>query len=388
MSGVSDTEIRSELSERDRPGPSRLNRQADDRPIEDTVGQILIPIHELRAIQRQNEQMIKMMKQRNESSDSESDTDRESDKAPARKRARIERQNPNDNRNDMNENRDRVENQDDVERQMNMLLQNDNDIPANRPNDQNNDSDDDVIGNLQRDYDLNEDMGPEIDTKLASLVNTIVKGSMSEDKIEQKSNLHKKPRNVAYNVPKVNGEIWGIMDRNAKTKDLRSQRKQKLILTAMNCLAKVSQKCMESKDATLRSELLPTLTDAMGLVSRVNKELAMDRRASIVYAPGIDNKFRRLLSPDIPITDNLFGDDLKSAFSTIESSSKMGRALTASSKGGKRFPSKKYGNFNSGSKNGGRPRYIRYQGKNAMSYKEWQKFRENRPALKQRKDNQ
>ena len=203
--------------------------------------------------------------------------------------------------------------------------------------------------NLQREYSLDEDdvSGP-VDDNLAQLLDTMSKGNMSEETLTRRFETYKRPRNTSYNVPRVNIDVWSSMDRTTKTRDLKCQRKQKILLTAINSLVKVAQACVSNVELD-RRDTMNRVSDAIGLVFKTSKEISMDRRASIVFADGIDKKYRRLLSSDIPVTSWLFGDDLKGALASIEQSSKMSKAFG-------KFTKKR---FNSFSKNGKRFAYGR-----------------------------
>ena len=78
-------------------------------------------------------------------------------------------------------------------------------------------------------------MGPPINDQLAKVLKTMTKGKRDENKIKEKCEKHKRPSNVEQPVvPKVNPEIWGILDHTTQTADLKLQRKQKMLIKAVN----------------------------------------------------------------------------------------------------------------------------------------------------------
>ena len=67
-------------------------------------------------------------------------------------------------------------------------------------------------------------MGPPINDQLAKVLKTMTKGKMDENKIKEKCEKHKRLSNVEQPVvPKVNLEIWRILDHNTKSADLKLQ---------------------------------------------------------------------------------------------------------------------------------------------------------------------
>ena len=67
-------------------------------------------------------------------------------------------------------------------------------------------------------------------------------------------------------------------------------------------------------------------------------ELSMESRANILNAQNVNQKYRKLAAEEIPVTECLFGNDLKSVLSAIDSSSKLGFSMTQSHRGRKYFP--------------------------------------------------
>ena len=90
------------------------------------------------------------------------------------------------------------------------------------------------------------------------------------------------------------------------------------------------KKKMKSKLGKLK--LVRDVLDAVGL------DLSMECRAKILYALTVNhNQKRKLASEKIPVTEFLFGNDLK-FLSATDSSSKLGFSMTTP-RGRKYFPS-------------------------------------------------
>ena len=322
---------------------------------------IRFPNEDWQAMKKQNREILDMLRRKrwNESSDSSS-SDSEDDYRNHKRRKVV---NEGRGRPQENENERRARNpapppaqpepqnvqnhndddniDDDVQDQINRLMNADgNDNPLDDlPQGDNVNLDD-----LQQEYALDDEVGATINDNLASLLDTMAKGTMTEETLNRRFTTYKRPRNVSYDVPKVNMDVWAMMERSVKTRDLKSQRKQKIMLTAVNSLIKVAQVCVSNEATLTKRDTMHHISDAMGLIFKASKEVSMDRRASIVLSNNFDKKYRRLLSSDIPVTHWLFGDDLKSTLSSIDQSSKMSKAMG-------RIPKKHFNRF---SKNGKR----------------------------------
>ena len=183
-------------------------------------------------------------------------------------------------------------------------------------------------------------MGPPINDQLAKVLKTMTKGKMDENKIKETCEKHKRPSNVEQPVvPKVNPEIWGILDHNTKSADLKLQRKQKMLIKAVNALACSCDTCVGSKSQELKN-LIKNPSDAMSLNMKVVHEISLERRSRILSSPNVNKKYRKL-STDLPVTDFLFGNDLKAVLSSFDSTSKLGSNYVQSSRGKKYLKKKR-----------------------------------------------
>jgi len=88
-----------------------------------------------------------------------------------------------------------------------------------------------LLDDTEQEFELDSEVGPPINDQLAKVLKTTTKEKMDENKIKEKSEKHKRQSNVEQPVvPHVNPEIWGILDHNTKTADLKLKRKQTLML--------------------------------------------------------------------------------------------------------------------------------------------------------------
>ncbi|XP_070210554.1 uncharacterized protein [Littorina saxatilis] len=203
----------------------------------------------------------------------------------------------------------------------------------------NSSSETDELELIQHDFENDEDVGEIINDKLAKVLDTMSKGKITEEKMKEKLSAHKRPSNCDFCVPRVNAEIWGVMDHSAKSVDCKAQKTQKQLMTATYVLATVADTCTKSSSVETKTLMKPIL-EAAGLVLKTIHDLSLDRRNRILNSQSLNRKYKKLASSEIPITNNLFGDDLKGAFAQIDTTSKLGQSFTVSSKGNKFFPTR------------------------------------------------
>lgn len=194
------------------------------------------------------------------------------------------------------------------------------------------------LDDIEQEYEGESDSGPAIHEKFAKLLLTMSKGKMEVETLKMKLEKHKRPQNCEMLiVPRVNPEIWAVMDNVAKSADLKTQKLQKNILKATIAMVKAGDMCVQSSSTEMKSTLRD-ITDAIGINLKTIHDLSMERRQKILSASNINQKYKKLASGEIEISDLLFGNDLKSVLSSIESSSKLGLSMTQSNRGRKFSP--------------------------------------------------
>ena len=76
---------------------------------------------------------------------------------------------------------------------------------------------------------------------------------------------------------------------------------QKILLRATFALAKTGDTRVKSASSEMKA-LLRDVTDAIGLNLKTVHEFFMDRRAKILSAQNVNQKYRKLASEQIPVT--------------------------------------------------------------------------------------
>ena len=134
-------------------------------------------------------------------------------------------------------------------------------------------NEDDVFGELSKLYASKGTVSDPINAKLASLVDKMVKTSLSsEEKLKGKHEKYNRPENCEHLInTTVNPEFWSKVRSNTRSRDLKMQKLETSLLKSMIPIVNISDKLLElksnSKSAfeTDVSEFLQLLPDSYGI---------------------------------------------------------------------------------------------------------------------------
>ena len=155
---------------------------------------------------------------------------------------------------------------------------------------------------------------------------------------------HKRPENCPVTVPKVNQEIWGLIDHQRDLKVQRDQR-QEIWRSKGTKDAWSRRLTLWQKSLMVWQNNLPHTTKwcwKTSLILKTSHELSVERTFKIVHSRQVNRKYQKLASNDVPITEYLFGDDLKGSLTAIDLTSRLGQLF-----GAQRTPGKFVGSFQS-----------------------------------------
>ena len=169
------------------------------------------------------------------------------------------------------------------------------------------------------DHDLDEelkdtdDVGPQVNPKIAQLVNTRLTKPLTGDKLKTKTEKYKRPENVEYlTETKVNPAIWADMRSETRMRDMKLKKVQSYLIKGLQAVTELVSDLHEArktKDQKVNlDDCCQRAFDSITLLSSANYQLNVRRRESI--KPDLHPNYKRLCSPDVPITKHLFGDDL------------------------------------------------------------------------------
>ena len=171
-------------------------------------------------------------------------------------------------------------------------------------------------------YEDNQKFGPNVDDKLAELLDRAIDKPMPKDKSKELSAKYLVPGNCKrLEVPVVNREMWTAL-KDKQEGDLAMQAIQKHLKTALvpNLMALEIYK--NKGDQTQIPQLLKD-----GFKILANGICQCNRKRKALIKPGIPAKYRKVCNLDIPITENLFGDDIDSRVDEIERQEKRSQTL-------------------------------------------------------------
>lgn len=212
-----------------------------------------------------------------------------------------------------------------------------------------------VLSSLKQDMQKDE-TGPNVDNELASIINTLIKDGLPDEKLQDKMNKYHRPGNCE-NLTKVrvNQAVWDNLSPSVRSQDVRMQKVQTSLFKGMCALTSMINKLVDQIPLfPVGNDMLQEATDAFAMFANANTELNHRRRELI--KPDLHNDYKHLCSSSIPITDQLFGDDLPKQVKDLTEVNRVGKKVTTSTGSFSRphFDSRNSRNYTSHSSSRGR----------------------------------
>ena len=158
----------------------------------------------------------------------------------------------------------------------------------------------------------NSKKSPDVEEKIAGLVNNILTGELSQDSVKERGEKYPPTANCKYlTATMVNEEIWDLLSRKNRSVDLAFQRVQEPLihgLSSLTILADRLFKDIQSAKTVDARETLKHVMDSIALFGHANWKLNRKRREMI--KPDLNPPYTRLCKEEIKPTTKLFGDDL------------------------------------------------------------------------------
>ena len=140
-------------------------------------------------------------------------------------------------------------------------------------------------------------VGENIDPVIATSMQYLMTNKLAEKALTEMLDKYETPANArAMCVPKVNAPIWDSLKAHTRNVDLKLQKIHKLVMKGTIAMTKGKSDMNEDEQNSLTC------------LAAANFEMNMMRRDLI--RPGLQEKFALLCKPTVPVTENLFGDDL------------------------------------------------------------------------------
>ena len=126
----------------------------------------------------------------------------------------------------------------DVEGDINSLIQQSSSLPEPSLGEKN-----EILGAIVQEYDLEEKCGPPVNEKMAVILNKMTPSKLADDKLKEKRMQYTRPKNCEKLVgTKVNPEIWAKISPATRSRDLKLQKIQTMLLKPTTVLVEVTGK--------------------------------------------------------------------------------------------------------------------------------------------------
>ena len=161
--------------------------------------------------------------------------------------------------------------------------------------------------------------GPAISQSLADLINTACTSQCLTDSLIDKFKI---PENCdKLPAPRVNGEFWKVMSKRAQGYDKYFSDTQNLVAAGMVSIIELAD-ALKGQVAS-NSQAKDLITDTLTLMGQVQYNLSIRRRYMI--RPHLKRKYQNLCNYHVPISSNLFGDELSKEIKNCDAAVSVGK---------------------------------------------------------------
>jgi hypothetical protein len=180
---------------------------------------------------------------------------------------------------------------------------------------------DDLLGSISQENMLIEICGPPVNTKLADIINIRFSSPLNTSKLKEKQEKYLRPENCnKLMVPDVNTMLKGLFKPQSLLKDKGYQYIQQAITKVACVIAQHTQGILSKTPMDTRTAVT-ALTDALAMLGHAHLQLSHKRREQLVYT--LKPHYKGLNSPDVPITTNLFGDDIVKTLGDVKKAKQL-----------------------------------------------------------------
>ena len=177
----------------------------------------------------------------------------------------------------------------------------------------------DLLALIDQDLDDQEPVGPKINEKLAQIIDRRFTTLLSSEKVKEKQTKYLRPANCEkLLVPSINKVIKDMMSSRTLAREKPLQFTQLAITKASCALSVMANDLLTTSEVDTRV-LVTTITDVLALLGHAHVTLSHKRRDAL--APDLKKCYGGLKSPDIPITNHLFGDDVLKTMADLKKAS-------------------------------------------------------------------
>ena len=136
-----------------------------------------------------------------------------------------------------------------------------------------------ILNSLKQDL-LKEETSAEVDSELASIINSMLKNGLPEEKLQDKLSKYHRPKNCE-NLTKVrvNQGVWDNLSPAVRSQDVKLQKVQTSLFKGLCALTSAINKCLGNiMSIPSGNEIRQEITDAFALIANANLELNQRRR--------------------------------------------------------------------------------------------------------------
>lgn len=175
-----------------------------------------------------------------------------------------------------------------------------------------------------------DQVSPPVNDKLAAKINGRFRVALNVDKVIEKQKAYLRPQNCQnIGVPRCNQEIWHRLSTVQRREDVRMTNIQRAIHSRATAISQILD--LLPAGAKNKAKLdIPCLVakgcDALALLGHASHEMSFRRRRSMSSA--LKREYSGLVSPNVPVTDNLFGDDLMKTVRDLKQEHFLGNTAT------------------------------------------------------------
>ena len=179
-----------------------------------------------------------------------------------------------------------------------------------------------ILGQLEKDFDLAEHQGAEINTNLAAIVSKLLKEKTEEDKLTEIKKRYPAPKNCERLAEtRVNLQIWNNLSEKTRSADIKLPKVQKSLVKGATVVVSVVNNLITIPGMPSKNEVVNNLMDGVLLLTNANTELNVRRREAL--RPELHASYRYLCAPSNPISSELFVDDLPKANKDITDTNRI-----------------------------------------------------------------
>ena len=165
----------------------------------------------------------------------------------------------------------------------------------------------DLLKELAQELAVSEKTSPPLREGLAAIFNNLLSEKMGDEKLKAKLDKYPRPENVkGLRTPKVNPSIWSQLSTSMKTHDVRSQKGQNTLISAISAMTKAADLALGKYSND--KELITLLTDAVAMALQYNHEVNHSRRLAMKREMHKDYAALCNLSTVDGTSEYLFGD--------------------------------------------------------------------------------